>query len=383
MTRDRRRTILALGSLFVPVLLASAVFSQAPAQRETEAVREFAPASAVEGNPRERGHAYGTQFREAIRDFLQKEIDAAFVGRPSTKEQMLRYASACGEVVRSECPMVAEEFQGIADGAGLTFDEVVLINLHEELYHRTDLPKHGHCTAVAVAPPDTGNTHTYVGQTWDWMQSVAGKSCVTEWRRAEGVSVLAYGFPGMPMGAGMNAEGIALCWTSASLGIKGQTPRVGIPSYMLIAHLLAQKNLDGVVAEARKNRHAGWFTFVIADRNGRLVNIEGSPDRVVVEPADGRLARVLYGSREMAGSKNEDRVPLHARCQKMYDLLRESQGKNDLSRLQDYFADPQYKINVGKGTIDMMVFDTTARTAHLSRGPSYKVSWREFGFGAK
>jgi hypothetical protein len=67
----------------------------------------------------------------------------------------------------------------------------------------------------------------------------------------------------------------------------------------------------------------------------------------------------------------------------MYDLLWESQGKNDLSRLQDYFADPKYKINGAKGTIDMMVFDTTARTAYLSRGSSYQVSWREFVFGAK
>jgi isopenicillin-N N-acyltransferase-like protein len=366
------------------VFWASALFAQAPAQPEKEAEGEFAPASVFEGKPKDRGYAYGKQFREAIRDFLRKEIDAAFVGRPSTKEQMLRYAAACGQVVRAECPLIAEEFQGIAEGAGLTFEEVVLINLHEEFYHRTDLPQHGHCTAVAVGPPDTGNQqHTYVGQTWDWMQSVAGKSRVTEWRRPDGVSVLAYGFPGMPMGAGMNEAGIALCWTSAALGTKGQTPRVGIPSYMLIAHLLAQKDMDSVIREAKKNRHAGWFTFVLADRNGRLVNIEGSPERVVVEPADARLVRVLYGSRAMTGVKPKERVPLHARCQKMYNLLCETQGKNDRARLQDYFADPKYQINAGKATIDMMVFDTTARTAYLSRGPSYKVSWREFVFGAK
>jgi hypothetical protein len=30
---------------------------------------------------------------------------------------MLQYAAACRKVVRAECPMVAEEFQGIAEGA--------------------------------------------------------------------------------------------------------------------------------------------------------------------------------------------------------------------------------------------------------------------------
>lgn len=381
MAQYRQR--IRLARLFVVLLLASAISTGASAQSKEDTVREFAPASVVEGTPKERGHLYGKQYNEAIREFLHKEILTAFVGKPASKEQMLHYAAACAEVVRGECPLVAEEFQGIADGAGLTFDEIILINLHEEFYHRTDLPKHGHCTAIAAAPPSTGNKHTYVGQTWDWMQSVAGKSRVSEWRRTDGASVLAYGFPGMPMGAGMNSEGIALCWTSAGLGTKGQTPRVGIPSYTLIAHLLAQKDLDSVIREARKNKHAGWFTFVLADGNGRLVNIEGSPERVVVESADGQLARVLYGSREMAGVKPGEPVKLHARCQRMYDLLRESQGKNDLSRLQDYLADPKHKINVGKDTIDMMLFDTTARTAYLSRGTSYHLSWREFTFGTK
>jgi len=346
-------------------------------------VTPFPAATLIEGKPRERGRAYGAVYREAIRDFLQNEIYSAFIGKPSSKEQLLEYAAACSKVVLEECPKVAEEFQGIAEGAGLSFPEVVLINLHEELYHRTELPPQGHCTAVAVAPPDTGNRHTYVGQTWDWMQTVAGKSGVMEWRRPEGVSVLAYGFPGMPMGAGVNSAGIALCWTSASLGKKGQMPRVGIPSYLFISHLLAQPDLDSVVRESRKNRHAGWFTFVMADGHGNLLNIEGSPDRVVIEPAKERLARVDYGSREMTGVKANERVPLQARCQHMYELLGESRGKNDLVRLQDYFADSRHQINVGKATIDMMVFDTTARTAYLSRGSSYQLSWRKFEFASR
>src|SRR5262249_52489416 len=155
------------------------------------------------------------------------------------------------------------------------------------------------------------------------------------------------GFPGMPTGAGVNAEGLALCWTSAALGARGQAPRVGIPSYTLIAHLLAQKDLDGVIREARKNKQAGWVTFVLGEAGGRLVNIEGSPEKVVVEPADGRLVRVLYGSRDMAGARRGERVPLHPRCQRMYDLLGESRGRNGLSRLQGYFAGPQYQVNVG------------------------------------
>ena len=333
--------------------------------------------------PRDCGRAYGKLFRDGIRSFLEKEIFNAFLDKPSSKEQLLDYAAACGKVLRAECPLIADEFQGIADGSGLTFDEIVLINLHEELYHQMELPKHGHCTAVAVGPPYTGNKHTYVGQTWDWMESVAGTSAVVEWRRKSGVAVLAYGFPGMPMGAGLNSEGIALCWTSAALGQQGQSPRVGIPSYALIAHLLAQQDIEGVIREAKKDRHAGWFTFVLADGDGNLVNIEGSPQGVAMQRTTGRLVRVDYGTREMTGAQPGQAIPLHARCQTMYNFVESSNGQNSLSRLQEYFAEPKYTINAGKSTIDMMVFDTTARTAYLSRGTSYGLDWRKFTFGPR
>src|SRR5262245_30660666 len=164
MARRLRRTCFPPGPWFAAVLVTSAFSAQAPAQPEKGAVRAFAPATVIEGKPRSRGRAYGARFRDAIRDVLAKEVDAAFTDTPPTKEQMLRYAAACRKVVRAECPLVADEFQGIADGAGLSFEEIVLINLHEELYPRTDLPKHGHCTAVAVGPTDTGNKHAYVGR---------------------------------------------------------------------------------------------------------------------------------------------------------------------------------------------------------------------------
>ena len=358
--------------------------ADAPAQLERATERDstqgFAPAVAVTGNPRERGLAYGKGFSDGIHRFLDKEIRTAFVDRPASQAEMLQYAAACGQVVRDECPVIADEFAGIAEGAGLTFEEVMLINLHEELYHRTGVPQHGHCTAVAVAPPDTGNAQTYVGQTWDWMESVAGHSSVVLWQRDEGASVLAYGFPGMPMGAGLNSAGIALCWTSANLQDHQTIPRVGLPSYVLIAHLLCQKDLDGVIRAANQNKHAGWFTFVVADGDGNLVNIEGSPGGITVERAKERLVRVSYGTRQMTGTSAGASVELHPRCRKMYELLGSSAGENDLERLQQYFTHPEYEICAGKATIDMMVFDTTARVAYLSRGPGYRVAWREFRF---
>ena len=135
-------------------------------------VAPFPEATVITGTARERGEAYGRKFSAAIREFYASEIQQTFVGHPASQQELLDYASQCSDVIREECPMIADELDGIAAGSGLSLHEIVLINLHEELYHRGSLPKHGHCTAVALAPSETGGP-TFVGQTWDWMQTVA------------------------------------------------------------------------------------------------------------------------------------------------------------------------------------------------------------------
>ncbi len=345
-------------------------------------VEPFAPKHIITGKPRERGRAYGKLYKDGIASFLDKEIYGSFVGKPAPKDDMLRYADACGKAMKDVCPVVHDELAGAAEGSGLKVEELVLITLHEELYHRGALPKVPHCTAVAVGPPETSAKQTLVGQTWDWMESVAGMASVVEWRTGDGPSVLAYGFPGMWAGAGLNSAGLALTWTSADLGNKSLGARVGIPSYALIAHLLYQESLDAVVKEVERDKHAGWFTFVMGDKTGRLLSIEGSPKKIHTEFVKGRLARVGFGTRAMTNTPEDKQVPLHARCKKAYDHLAASPAKWDAGKLQSLFADPKCEICVGKGTIDMMVFDCTAEKAFLSRGPSYGVDWKEYTFGA-
>jgi hypothetical protein len=350
-----------------------------PAQAlAAESVPPFGEVVVIAGQPRERGRQYGQQFEAAIREFLEREIYAAF-DPAFQKDRLLRYAAGCFEVIRAECPIIADELEGMAEGTGLRLEEHVLLTLHEELYHRGVLPPVSHCTAVAVGPPESAR-HTFVGQTWDWMQSVAGKSRMLQWHREDGPSLLAYAFPGLWVGAGLNAAGLALCWTSADLGKPKQQPAVGLPAYVLLAHLLYQPNLEAVIEAAQRNRHAGWFTFVMADGSGRLLNVEGSPGQIACEEAKGRLVRVGFGSQAMLAGRS-DTSERHPRCATMDALLDATQGKTDLETMQRNFSDPARGICVGKSTIDLMVFDTTTRIAYLSRGPDYGIAWRRYGFG--
>jgi isopenicillin-N N-acyltransferase-like protein len=345
----------------------------------------------ITGKPRDRGKQYGQKFKETIQSFRDKEV-YCFAVNPPSRDDLLRYAGACAKEIKAYCPAILDELEGIAEGAKIKVEEAVLIALHEELFHKGILPAVEHCTAMAVGPPDTRDGNTYVGQNWDWMGRLYGQSSVLLWKREEGPSVLAYSYPGLWIAAGLNSAGIALTWTSTpGIGVKG--PRVGIPTYVLLAHLLYQDSLQAAIKEARRAKQAGWFTFVLADSKGQIVNIEGSPEKLVVERDKGHLARVYYGSREMTGTPKGRPVPCHPQCVRMLELLRGGKGRLDRPTLQGFFGDHQ-KWGTGdqnaickhpdsKGsifTIDSMLFNCTTKEAYISRGPGCSGRWRRFVF---
>jgi isopenicillin-N N-acyltransferase-like protein len=338
----------------------------------------------IAGKPRERGRQYGEKFKDAIHAFLDREIYQRFAPTPARRDEHLAYAGQCRAAIQKYSPSVLDEMEGMAEGSGLRLEEVVLITLHEEVGKRGVLPKVEHCTALAAGPPATRDGNTYVGQNWDWMECVYGRSSMLLWKRPEGPSLIAYSYPGLWVGAGLNAAGVALCWTwGDTRGIKG--PRVGIPSYVLIAQMLYQDTLRDAVAEARRATHAGWFTFVLADGKGQLANVEGTPEKLAVEMTRGHLARADFGSREITGTPEGKPIKLHAQCQRMCALLAGKQGELDRATLQGFFGDHKSTVckhpgDKGGFTIDSMLFNCTTREAHVSRGPGCLGRWKTFGF---
>jgi len=69
-------------------------------------------------------------------------------------------------------------------------------------------------------------------------------------------------------------------------------------------------------------------------------------------------------------------VPCTGRCLNASYQLAEGRGKIDARYLMGVFEDPAK--GIGRSIIlDLMVFDTTAREAWISPGPSYGRSWEE------
>jgi len=325
----------------------------------------------ISGKPRERGRRYGERYKNAIRSMIDREIYERLVPKTHpTRDGMLRYAGACAKEIKAFAPEIHDEMEGMAEGSNIRLEELVLLNLHEEVTRGGALPKIEHCTAVAVGPAEGEKGDTFVGQTWDWMESVRGLSDLPHWKRPEGASVLAYGYPGLWVGAGLNSAGVALVWTSAG----GGSPRVGIPSYVLIAQMLYRDSLKGALEEAQRARHAGFFTFVLGDAEGNLANVEGSPKELVVERSRKRMLRVGYGSCKMTNTPEGKTPPQHARCGVIHRVFDKRKTPLDREAMEAAFAE---KI-VGGGCLDVMIFNTTKREAYLGRGPAHTARFQRF-----
>jgi hypothetical protein len=300
----------------------------------------------ISGKPRERGRQYGSQFKAKIGSFLEKEIYVSFVGKPNGKDGLLRFAGACGKAIQAYSSLLQEELEGIAEGSGLSYEEVVLLTSHEELWHRGLVPASDHCTVFGAAPPDTKDDDTFVCQTWDWMESVYGMSSILHWKREEGPSLLAYAYPGLWTGAGLNSEGLALCWHTGSGD--GKEPRVGIPAYVLIAQILYQDSLKGAVEEIRRATHAGWFVFLIGDGKGNHVTVRGTPKNL----------EVVSGAKANGGR-----------------ITAEGDAKVDLARLQANCLKVKRS-----NTIDAMVLNCTKKELNVTRRAGGVTPWKKFTF---
>ena len=115
--------------------------------------------------------------------------------------------------------------------------------------------------------------------------------------------------------------------------------------------MLHRDSLKGALEEAKRAKHAGFFTFVLGDGEGNLANVEGSPKDLVVETSRGRMLRVGYGSRKMTNTPEGKTPPQHARCGVIHRLFDKRKtpldraANNCTNRAIDPISNiPEYKI---------------------------------------
>lgn len=275
----------------------------------------------LEGTPRHCGRAYGESQAEAIQGFLRLEV--------TPNSQRLRFAQRCWARLGQWEKPVVEFALGMAEGCGLSPIEITLLLLHEEIGHIK------RCTAFGATASGSRDGHPIIGQNWDWSPSLYPWSSLVRLRPDTAPATLTYAYSGLWSAAGLNEHGLSLVWTSSGL-FPRIPPRVGIPTYALIAGILTRTNCKEALELLKDTEHAGCFIFFLADARGEVWVVEGSPGRFETARCHDVIGRANHYECPRSCWLTRQKLPrptvkknTSVRAERMAELLQQHRGKID------------------------------------------------------
>jgi isopenicillin-N N-acyltransferase like protein len=226
----------------------------------------------IKGEPYEMGYQQGALLRDDIREGIRflfevkaKELKVELAGL-----KLLDAKRAIKGIASGQRKFVPERFfdemRGIADGAGLDVQDVVIANFIPELFH---------CSGFALSGSATKDGTLYHGRILDygcdWRLQEHAVLTVAEPRgKIPFVNVTYAGFVGSV--TGMNAKRVSI----GEMGGRGMGHWEGVPMAFLVRMVLEEADtLDRGIVIFRDNPRTCEYYFVIADgKTGKAVGME-------------------------------------------------------------------------------------------------------------
>ncbi len=232
----------------------------------------------VKGSPYDMGFQQGTLLKDDIRELVRflfdekaKELKIDVAGlklRPDPKTLIASIAQGQKKYVPER---FFEELRGVADGAGMTVEEVTVANFIPEMFH---------CSGFALSGSATKDGTLYHGRILDYgcdwrLQDHAVLTIAEPDGKIPFCNVTYAGFIGSV--TGMNAEKVSI----GEMGGRGLGHWAGIPMAFLVRMALEEAHdLDEAIAVFRDHPRTCEYYYVIADGDtGQAVGMEACWDR--------------------------------------------------------------------------------------------------------
>lgn len=247
----------------------------------------------IAGGPYERGREYGKKAAPMIKRTLEIYALAFEFNTGRDMEGVRAAAGGFVPVIESYSPPLLEEMRGIADGAGLSLLDVVVINARTELLSSAPLrgASKGECTSMAILPPATSGGDVLLAQTWDWLSLCADTTLLLRVEQPGAPTVLTLAEAGQLAKIGMNEAGFGLCLNI----LKGHYWRYGVPIHVVIRAMLSSPTIHTATGELYRQPRGASSHFLVAHRDGFAAGYEVMPDDVAfIEPQDGILVHTNH-----------------------------------------------------------------------------------------
>ncbi len=261
----------------------------------------------LSGSPRQRGRVHGESLRPQIHEHVRRHYDyvADYFGQ-KPDDYLNRFAawSRHADYLALHAPDLLEEVEGLAEGAGLSRRQALLMQLVDEewafgFYTMRPARPRQKCTAFGV----TGANGTHAGQNMDVPPFLDGLQALLHIRDEEtGVTSLVFTVAGLIGLCGVNSAPLGLCCNALNQLTPGPT---GMPVSFLVRHLLTQGSFADAVRCLMNSRHATGQNYVLAGP-GQVRSFECSAGRVV-EHVDPEAVHFTCHTNHVLASGDLDR----------------------------------------------------------------------------
>ena len=194
------------------------------------------PLVAAQGSPFDIGRCHGTALGPALRAFLDDGLGRLdqLLRAPVPRDGLRAVIEPYGAAIASATPDLAEEIEGLAEGAAISWHDAVLLQVRREVMGYQKVPSAGDCTTYArVAGGPWGEP--VLAQTIDLSGNLDDQIAVLHISPAATArKVLVLSFAGLLGYLGINSSGLAV---GLNLVLGGDW-RPGVPPYLAIRHVL-------------------------------------------------------------------------------------------------------------------------------------------------
>ena len=258
------------------------------------------PVLDLAGTPREIGLAHGEAMRDAIVEFADTvtavhQANNAFL--KADRGQLMGFSLRNLGFLEKFCPDLVEEMRGIADGAGVGFDEIVFLNAFLEL-EDVRAPGLGGkilpdalwgCTTFNVAPEAAADGRACLGQTFDMEKYYERFLCVLRVRPKTGPAMLMLSFAGVLGLNGINSYGIG----AAINKVAATDARPGVLYPCIMRKALAAERVGDALGAVIFSPRATGINYQLAG-SGLAFDAETSATSYELLEIDGAIAHTNH-----------------------------------------------------------------------------------------
>jgi isopenicillin-N N-acyltransferase-like protein len=231
-----------------------------------------------------------TRERVLLHVFSQKAAMAKL--RPKDPEWWLQEIARYLTPYEELAPHFVEEMQGLAKGAGVTFEEVLLLNVRDELLMSLRPQPSEGCTSFGCSGDVTLSGQPILGQTKDTAAISKDLYVVIAVSQEGRPDLLQMPYAGEFGVFGLSSSGMAIFGNA--LYVKGR-PTGYLPLSLFRRLVLEADSLGEVIDLVETHGIATVGSLTIGDRHGRIVAIENTDHgHAVVKAQNGILAHANH-----------------------------------------------------------------------------------------